>query len=91
MNQTDRPNADAASATDKSKVMKIIAKAGKKALDDEQLDMVSGGGGGLWMISGDPECPDCPGTKMNRYCEEGNLITYICPICHNTITLFDQG
>ncbi len=67
-----------------------IKKAGMMLTDDE-LEMVSGGGDGLWAVSGDPECPDCPGTQMNRYCEEGNLITYICPICHNTITLFDQG
>ena len=67
-----------------------IKKAGMMLTDDE-LEMVSGGGDGLWVVSGDPECPCCPGTKMNRYCEEGNLITYICPICHNTVTLFDQG
>ena len=67
-----------------------IKKAGM-LLNDDELEMVSGGGDGLWVVSGDPECPCCPGTKMNRYCEEGNLITYICPICHNTVTLFDQG
>ena len=66
-------------------------KKAKMPLNNEEMSMVSGAGDGLWMVSGDPECPDCPGTKMNRYCEEGNLITYICPICHNTITLFDQG
>jgi hypothetical protein len=66
-------------------------KKAKMPLNDDEISMVSGAGDGLWMVSGDPECPDCPGTKMNRYCEEGNLITYICPICHNTITLFDQG
>ena len=67
-----------------------IKKAGMMLTDDE-LEQVSGGNDGLWVVSGDPECPCCPGTKMNRYCEEGNLITYICPICHNTVTLFDQG
>lgn len=66
-------------------------KKAKMPLNNEEMSMVSGAGDGLWMVSGDPECPDCPGTQMNRYCEEGNLITYICPICHNTITLFDQG
>ncbi len=67
-----------------------IKKAGMMLTDDE-LEQVSGGNDGLWVVSGDPECPCCPGTKMNRYCEEGNLINYICPICHNTVTLFDQG
>ena len=67
-----------------------IKKAGMMLTDDE-LEMVSGGGDGLWVVSGDPECPRCPGTKMNRFCEDGNLITYICPICQNTVTLFDQG
>ena len=51
-----------------------IKKAGM-LLNDDELEMVSGGGDGLWVVSGDPECPCCPGTKMNRYCEEGNLIT----------------
>ena len=81
---------DVANASDNNEVKEIIAKAGV-ILNDEELSMVTGAGDGLWVVSGDPECPDCPGTNMNRYCEEGNLITYICPICKNTITLFNQG
>ena len=77
-------------AETKEQAKELIANAGMELTDDE-LEMVSGGGDGLWVVSGDPECPRCPGTKMNRFCEDGNLITYICPICQNTVTLFDQG
>ena len=77
-------------AETKEQAKELIANAGMELTDDE-LEMVSGGGDGLWVVSGDPECPRCPGTKMNRFYEDGNLITYICPICQNTVTLFDQG
>lgn len=84
-----KKNAD--NAADKNEARDIIAKAGVLLTDDE-LNLVTGAGDGLWMVAGDPECDSCDGhPKMTRYYEEGNLITYICPLCLKTVTLFDQG
>ena len=41
-------------------------KKAKMPLNNEEMSMVSGAGDGLWMVSGDPECPDCPGTKIDQ-------------------------
>lgn len=69
---------------------KGAANAGE-TLNDEELNKASGGNG-LWMVAGVPECPTCfEHPIMTTLSTEGNLITYNCPLCGKTITLFDQG
>ncbi|MBR6165831.1 MAG: hypothetical protein IKQ45_07910 [Clostridia bacterium] len=80
-----------ANTSGKNKTEDAAVKA-KTHLSDEEAGTVTGAGDWLELISGDPVCDSCPEKPtMNIYREEGNLITYICPICQQTITLFDQG
>ena len=68
-------------------------KNGKVALNDDLLDKVSGGGDGLYMVYGDLDtCPLCGEHGRISFSQiDGNLITYYCGACEQTITLFDQG